>query len=72
VARKRPTASNAPRPVLICLDGGVPDDAISRLTPAEARALSRSDRLTHDQLVRHLRPDLVAAPMPPDNGVSRL
>ena len=66
MARKRPTASNAQPPVLICLDGGVPDDAVSRLTPAEARALSRSDRLTHDQLVRHLRPDLAAAQTPPE------
>ena len=66
MARKRPTASNAPPPVLICLDGGVPDDAISRLTPAEARALSRSDRLTHDQLVEHLRPDLAVRSSPSD------
>ena len=60
MARKRASASDVKPPVLVCLDGGVPDDAISRLTPAEARALSRSDRLTHDQLVRHLRPDLAA------------
>ena len=72
MARKRPTASSAPPPVLICLDGGVPDDATSRLTPAEARALSRSDRLTHEQLVQHLRPDLAAEPTPPDGVVTRL
>jgi hypothetical protein len=68
VARKRPTASNVVPPVLICLDGGVPDDAISRLTPAQARALSRSDRLTHEQLVQHLRPDLAVPLTPPDGG----
>jgi hypothetical protein len=66
VARKRPTASSAQPPVLTCIDGDVPDDAVARLTPAEVRALSRSDRLTHDQLVRHLRPDLAAVPRPSD------
>jgi hypothetical protein len=68
VARKRPTASNVVPPVLICLDGGVADDADSRLTPAQARALSRSDRLTHEQLVHHLRPDLVGRPRPSDRA----
>ena len=68
MARERPTASNVVPPVLICLDGGVPDDALSRLTPAQARALSRSDRLTHEQLVQHLRPDLAADVRPPEIG----
>ena len=68
MARKRPTASDAEPPVLICFDGGVPDGAVSRLTPAEARALSRSDRLTHEQLVHHLRPDLAARARPSDSG----
>ena len=64
MARKRPTASDVVPPLLICLDGGVPDDAVSRLTPAEARALRRSDRLTHEQLVQHLRPDLSSGSAP--------
>ena len=68
MARERPSASDVIPPVLVCLDGGVPDDAASRLTPAQARALSRSDRLTHDQLVRHLRPDLAAEARPPELG----
>ena len=68
MARKRPTASNVVPPLLTCLDGGVPDDAGSGLTPAEARALSRSDRLTHEQLVHHLRPDLVVRPRPTDRA----
>jgi hypothetical protein len=48
----------------------VPDDVASRLTPAQARALSRSDRLTHEQLVRHLRPDLAAGAQPPETGLT--
>ena len=68
MARKRPSASDVIPPVLVCLDGGVPDDAVARLTPAEARALSRSDRLTHEQLVQHLRPDLATAARAPETG----
>lgn len=67
MARKRPRASDVVPPVLICLDGGMPDDALAPLTPAQARALSRSARLTHEQLMQHLRPDL-AVPRPSGDG----
>ena len=64
MARERPTASDVIPPVLICLDGGVPDGATPWLTRAESSALRRSERVTHDQLTRHLRPDLAAPPRP--------
>ena len=54
MARKRPTASNAIQPVLLCLDGGRPD-ADLLLTRAEAAALRRSAPLTHAALSEHLK-----------------
>ncbi len=68
MARKRPSASDVIPPVLVRLDGGMPDDAVARLTPAEARALNRSDRLTHEQLVQHLRANLAVAARAPETG----
>ena len=68
LARKRPTSSSVVPPALICLEGGAPDEALSGLTPAEARALNRSARLTHEQLVQHLRPDVNAGPAPTDRA----
>ena len=54
VARQRPDASDLQQPVLICLDGGRPEDGGPQLTSAEARALRRSAPLTHAQLTQHL------------------
>ncbi len=68
VARKRPTASSVVPPVLMCLDGGVPDDDAPGESPAEARRRCRRERLTHERLVQHLRPDLAARPRSSDSA----
>jgi hypothetical protein len=55
VARERPAASNAIRPVLTCLDGDRPPADGPLLTRAEAHALRRSAPLTHAKLKEHFR-----------------
>ena len=61
MARERPAASDVPRPDLTCLTGGRSDGDPPLLTRAEAEALRRTARVTHEQLQRHL----TGVPEPP-------
>ena len=63
MARKRPTASDVQQ-VLSDFDAGNAEDLVSaggspgadaQLSPAQIRALRRSDRLTSDECVAHRR-----------------
>jgi len=65
VARERPTASDVAPPMLRCLDGGKTDgEDAPLLTRAEARALRRTERLTHADLARHLDGVNITPPQP--------
>jgi len=66
VARKRPTASDVQQ-VLSDFDAGSPEGLVSTsadsaLSPAQMRALRRSDRLTSAECMAHRQ---LVAPLPP-------